>query len=290
MNSDWALSSAACSKPRSPPYGGRSGVARARGNGTSLRYVPYYERVLSSMKIKLIACEIAFRELCLCAAQARNVVDVQFLPKGLHDIPTKDMVARLQAEVDRANEGGYEAIVLAYGLCNNGTIGLSSPRVPLIIPRAHDCITFFLGARQRYRQHFDNNPGTFYRSPGWFERNFANVDGTVMEKLGLNKTYEEYVAKYGEENAKFIMETMGNPLKNYKQITYINTSVAGALDYERQAREEAQKKGWTFERLEGDTRLLQRLLDGDWGADDFLVLKPGEKLAPSNNEDIFVVR
>lgn len=242
------------------------------------------------MKIKLIACEIAFRELCLCVAEARNVVDVQFLPKGLHDIPNKDMMARLQAAVDKANEGDYEAIVLAYGLCNNGTVGLRSPRVPLIIPRAHDCITFFLGTRQRYRQHFDNNPGTFYRSPGWFERNFANVEGTVMEKLGLNKTYEEYVAKYGEENAKFIMETMGNLLRNYKQITYINTGVADALHYERQAREEAQKKGWKFEQLEGDTRLLQRLLNGEWDAADFLVLKPGETLGPSNNEDIFAAK
>ena len=106
------------------------------------------------MRLKLIACEIAFREICLCAANSRNVVDPQFLPKGLHDIETRDMVARLQEEIDGTDEK-YGAILLGYGLCNNGTVGLVARNAPLVLPKAHDCITFFLGSRRRYQEFFE---------------------------------------------------------------------------------------------------------------------------------------
>ena len=42
-----------------------------------------------------------------------------------------------------------EAIVLAYGLCGRGTAGLRPLRHKLVIPRAHDCITVFMGNCKR---------------------------------------------------------------------------------------------------------------------------------------------
>ena len=54
-------------------------------------------------RFKLIACEIMFREICFCASQSRNIIDIQFMPKGLHDIGESKMVIKLQAEIDQVD-------------------------------------------------------------------------------------------------------------------------------------------------------------------------------------------
>ncbi len=96
------------------------------------------------MFYKVIACEIAFRELCYAAAQSRNLIDFEFLTQGYHDIPATGRT-EIQKRIDAVPAGRYEAIVLGYGLCSNILTGLTTAHTPLVIPRAHDCITFFLG-------------------------------------------------------------------------------------------------------------------------------------------------
>ena len=36
------------------------------------------------MFLKVIACEISFREISFCAAQSPNIIDTEFLPQGYH--------------------------------------------------------------------------------------------------------------------------------------------------------------------------------------------------------------
>ena len=50
--------------------------------------------------------------------------------------------------------------------------------------------------------------------------------------------------------------------------------------HEQKAKEEAQEKGWNFTKLEGDIGLLQRLVDGKWNPDEFLVVQPGQRIKP----------
>ena len=47
------------------------------------------------LRLCCIACEISYRELCLLTARSRNIIDLDFLPKGLHDIETPDMLERI---------------------------------------------------------------------------------------------------------------------------------------------------------------------------------------------------
>jgi len=61
--------------------------------------------------------------------------------------------------------------------------------------------------------------------------------------------------------------------------------VADETVHESAARDEAERRGWAFERLEGSLVLLRRLIDGDWG-EDMLVLQPGERLAMSYDDDV----
>ncbi|MEW6355932.1 MAG: DUF1638 domain-containing protein [Planctomycetota bacterium] len=241
-------------------------------------------------RLKIIACEILYREICLCAANSRNVVDVQFMPKGLHDLESADMVAKIQAQIDATDPELYEAVLLGYALCNNGVVGLTARRSPLVIPRAHDCITLFFGSRKRYNEYFSQYPGTFFKTTGWSERDFVTVPNTVMEKLGLKKTYQEYVEKYGEDNARYIMEQMGAWKRNYTTMAFIDMGIAEFLEYDKAAARQAQENGWEYRRLKGDIGLIRRLLDGEWREDEFLVLQPGESIVASNDDRILAAK
>jgi len=85
-------------------------------------------------RLKFIGCEIIYREACALAASGPHRVDVEFLLKGLHDLPREDMLAKIQAVVDAANpEVGYEAVLLGYARCNDGLVGLKARQIPLVI-------------------------------------------------------------------------------------------------------------------------------------------------------------
>jgi hypothetical protein len=228
---------------------------------------------------KIIACEIMFREICYCASQSRNIIDIQFMEKGLHDIGEAKMAAKLQAAIDQADTKKYDAVLLGYGLCNNGIRGLHAG-LPLAVPRAHDCITLLLGSKEKYHEYFDNNPGTFFKSPGWIERDPgpAASEQSITSQLGMNKTYQEYLEKYGEENARYLMESLGDWYKNYKKLAYIDTHVGDFPHYKEQTKRQAIEKSWEYEELQGSLCLLERLMNGQWDTGDFLVVPPDKTI------------
>jgi hypothetical protein len=102
----------------------------------------------------------------------------------------------------------------------------------------------------------------------------------------MTMTYEELVAKYGEDNAKFLYDQLCNMTRNYSGITYIAMGIEPDDRFERQAREEAAERGWKFERVAGDMTLIQQLVDGPWLNDRFLVVQPGSRVAASFDEGI----
>jgi len=237
--------------------------------------------------MKVIACAVLFREVSLLAARSRNVIDTSFMPAGLHGIETGEMTRRLQKEVDATDPKIFDSVCLAYGLCNNGTEGLQAKDIPLVIPRAHDCITFFLGSKERYQKEFESCPGTYYRTSGWIERDFTAIDGRISERLGLNQSRQELVEKYGDELAEYIIEQTSGWKRSYSRLAFVDMGIADVQDYEREAVQEASEKGWRFQKLGGDLSLLRRLIEGQWDPDEFVVLQPGERLAASHDEKIF---
>ena len=121
------------------------------------------------MKLRVIACDVLYREVCQACAETKHATDVVFVPFGLHSSPTQ-LRERLQQEIDAADSQDYDALVLAYGLCSRGTAELEARSKKLVLPKAHDCITLLLGSRERYDEEFTGNPGTYYYSAGWVER------------------------------------------------------------------------------------------------------------------------
>ena len=243
---------------------------------------------------RLIACEVAYRECCLAAAVSPHIIDLQFLTQGLHDLESASMARRLQDEIDAIDTDRYRAILLGFGLCNNGIVGLRAPSIPLVVPRAHDCITLFLGSSQDYQKYFDANKGTYFLTTGWFERDKKNIESTIerddnmLRRMGLDKTYEEYVEIYGEEQARVIMDAMGGGLDHYTRIGHIEMNIAPEAEERvgEAARKGAAGRDWTYEKVKGRMDLFLELVGGRWDASRFLVVPPGQTIQPSHNDSI----
>jgi hypothetical protein len=237
------------------------------------------------MKLFTLACEVLARPLYLCAARSPHIVDIQLIERAQHNYPKK-LRQTLQDHLDRIQ--GYDAVLLGYGLCGQAIAGLQARHIPLVVPRAHDCITLFLGNRSRYNQQFSEQPGTFWYALDYIERDQNSASALSMgigSDNDLQAEYDKYVEKYGKENADYLMEVMGAWQAHYQRAVYIEMGVGDGASVEARARAEAERRGWAFERLEGDLVLLRRLLAGDW-ENDFLVVPPGGTIKMAADEGV----
>jgi hypothetical protein len=234
-----------------------------------------------------LTCEALSRTVYAAAAHAKPVITVQLYRQGLHNTP-KNLRITLQDALDAVPADTYDAILLVYGLCGNSTVGLTARHTPIVIPRAHDCITLYLGSRQRYQEEFDAHPGTYWYSLDYMERNEPGSNVALgAANLGvLDEIYDEYVEKYGKDNADYLMEVMGEWGNHYDRAVYIDMGSADGQAYEQMARDEAERRHWLFERRQGNRRLLDMLIRGEWPEDEFLIIPPGHTVVTSGDEGL----
>ncbi len=234
------------------------------------------------MRLRAIGCDVLRRELYWCAARAAHTVEVVLLPQGLHS--NSDLCRqRLQPTVDEADPERHDAVVLGYGLCNNALAGVRAGAVPLVVPRAHDCITLLLGSKERYAELFAERPGTYWYSSGWLECKDERAERVgPMAKSGLgparHAAFEELVARYGRDNAEYLADVMGAWQQNYTHGALIEFDFDRGRDLEEQVRAVCRERGWEFVRASGDLSLMQDGLDGRWDAERFLMVRPGERV------------
>ncbi len=242
------------------------------------------------MRLLLLSCESLTRAAYAAAARSPNIVDVTIVPRNRHQ--PDDIRARLQGRIDAAEGQPYQAIGLVYGLCGLATAGLQARSLPLVIPRAHDCITLHLGSRQRHEQELQKEPATYWYAQDYMERVQGTQAALAMgqgSQVDMDAIYETYCYKYGKQKADRLMAIMGNWLSHYKRAVFLTIDPSIVTPAEEEARAQAARRGWTFERLPADFSLIQRLCDGDWSEHDFLIVPPGGRTRPTYENDILTV-
>ena len=235
------------------------------------------------MRIHIIACRIFTRELSFLAAKSDNQIELTWVGRGLHNTPER-LCERLCGAVDelyRQLESGElehrpDFIVLGYGLCSKAVAGLRCRDIPLVIPRVDDCIALFMGSQERYLKEFSEAKGAYWLNSGWIEQSARLFDSDDMKR----RKWLEYAERFGEDNADYLIEVESSWEKNYSTLGYIHSEVHDLADNLRRAGEEAERKNWRLRELDGDLRLLKMMVDGTWNEEEFLILKPGQVIAP----------
>lgn len=241
---------------------------------------------METKRFKIIACCVLFRELSLCAAYSPHLIDVEFLHRSLHSEPDR-LREEVQKCIDKNVGAGYDALLMGYALCSNGLADLVARDTPLIIPRGHDCITLLLGSRAAYDEVFRDNPGTYFYTPGWIEREGLEKERTSVEgEAARARIYQEYVEKYGAENASYLMEMLHSWQKNYSRAMFIEMGLVDMEEHKEQVRALAREFNWQYDERKGDLRLIRALVNGEWDPADFIIVPPRARTVATYGEQI----
>jgi hypothetical protein len=173
--------------------------------------------------------------------------EVHFLDYGLHRVPAR-MTGTLQEMISGIEEPSL--IVLGYGLCGNGLKGLKAGVHTLLVPRVDDCIALLLGSYRTYMREFQAVPGTYYLSKGWLESGSHPL-----------KEYQEYVPRYGEKEAMWIMDQQ---YQHYERLVLVAHNQADLEAYRPQAQGVArfcQRWNMRYEEMLGSDAYVRRLAE-----------------------------
>lgn len=215
---------------------------------------------MNTPKRTLIACSMMEDEINSILKQLDISIPTVWMDRGFHNTPEK-LNNELQLQINNLQD--QDEILLAFGLCGNGTEGICSKNTKLILPRFDDCINLLLCTGQRTSRAL-TRADSLYLTRGW-----------TLDREAILQQYEIIKEQYDEEMCDIIMETMYG---HYHAVTVIDTGcydTAPVLDY---ARKTAGLLHFNVETRTGSIQILRQLLTGDW-KENFIVLPPGAKIS-----------
>jgi N-methylhydantoinase A/oxoprolinase/acetone carboxylase beta subunit len=248
-------------------------------------------------RYKLIICGVLQKEIDSLRARIPSDIELveTWLEQGLHREPDRlnALVKQAIAEAEEENEP-LDAILLGYGICSHGTIGVSSRKYRIVIPRAHDCITLFLGSKERYLEEFSRAPGTYWFTPGFVG---GKMQPGMSERFsGVYQQYEEEYEKYRkqfgtDELAKFVIDSQEQAwIRNYSRGAYVESGLPGGEALRDKAHRFCEARNWNFAEVRGDLGLVLDLISGNWDPGRFLVLEPGQTTVIGGVEEVIAAR
>lgn len=247
------------------------------------------------MRFKLIGCKLIQREIASIIAKTDNIVDVTLIRQDYHQTPEllRDVLQREIDEID-SNESRYtndltlndiDAILIAYGLCSNATVGIHSRKYKIVIPKAHDCSTLLMGSKEAYSDFFAESGGSYVYSRGWMEL------GINEDELRLERLRAEYMKKFEDEDTvEYLLDMEREMLKNYDTATFLNWPGFTPPEYEDRVKEIAKYHNWKYKRVDGNDSLISDLIEGRWSPERFVVLEPGQEITPSYDREVIKVK
>lgn len=215
----------------------------------------------------IIACDV-FKDELEAFGMGRTWNEIVYLEMGLHDQPDILRI-EIQKVIDRIEQNPtVKTILLLYGICGNGLVGIRSGRCRLVLPRAHDCVSILMGGPDTHQAFLKKHPGAYFYSPGWIRG--KRVPGPDREA----RLKEYYSEKYpdDEDLLEDLIEADHETFAHHDCAAYVD--VTGNAAAERYCRDCAASLGWEYRHLEGDPGMIVDLLSGNWDSRRFLVTQP----------------
>lgn len=232
-------------------------------------------------KVYVIACAVLAVDMKSYARNAGMELSYKFLEAGLHNNPAllKEKLQNAIDEISARNDG--ERIIIGYGVCGKGTIGVRSRTIPLVIPKVHDCIALFLGGDQAYKAQFKKYPGTYYLSAGWYEEQAEPMSQRRQQTwFGSEKIrFEDLVKSHGKETADTTFAFLNSWQKNYQRAAFIETGAKQSPKYEAHARDMAREYNWDYAKIKGSHDLVAKMMTLTASSDEILVVPPEHVIA-----------
>jgi hypothetical protein len=204
----------------------------------------------------ILACKTIAPELLFVMKKRGCDYPVSWIPPGNHLWPQK-LHSYIQHELDNIG-AGTEAVLLALGFCGNALVGIKAGKHRLVLPRAADCVTLFLGSGAKRREQ---GSGVFFFT-----------EGNIRTETSFINDLAKWTEKWGEKRAANILKTM---LENYKQTAVIDTGVSDIIKLKEELQPVTNLINAPVSVIQGDLRLFDALLAGNWNSDDFIVIEPG---------------
>ena len=186
-----------------------------------------------------------------------------FFDLGLHDDPSL-MRPTLQEKLDSLPTPS--TVMIGYGLCGNGVVGLEAGPHTLILPKAHDCIGMAYGSNEAHIAAQQANPGTYYLTRGWL--------GTGNDPL---EQYRRYVEQYGQERADRVVEAFYGHYTTVCLMAFSEDELEQVRPLAAPVVEFFQDR-WQLEYVErvGIPDFIERLVSTEnRNPEDFVVVEPG---------------
>ncbi len=239
------------------------------------------------MNLALVSCMVLSRDLSYSMINSDNLVHPFYLKQGLHDTPAKlkeaiqskiDEIEEMQASFGEGYHGKFDerkkfdAIIIGYGLCSNGVVGLQSKTIPLVIPRCDDCIALFLGSQERYLEYFKKHNGIYWLNKGWVE------NGCLPSKKYYEELYKHYTDEYDEDTAEYLIEQEIAHTKSYERLFFIKSDKYDDSKERSLVKQSAEEFEWEYEEADAKLTFIDDLVNGHWD-DRFLICNPGQTVA-----------
>ena len=194
------------------------------------------------MKKVLIACLMMELETKNALEVTGSDAEVIWMEKGLHNKP-ENLCVVLQKTIER---------------------GLHADTCRLVLPRIDDCITMFIGSRER-KARLENGKGIMFQTADW-----ADGDKSIAEIR--NSLYE----RFDEDEADELWEMMYG---NYDRIGVLDTHCYDLAPVVAEAERAAEQLGFKCCVFDASNDYLKELLAGPWPEERFIVKEPGEVIS-----------
>ena len=188
----------------------------------------------------LIACETLKDEIHKVMDLHQLEIPVHWMGNSLHAAPDRLREA-LQEVLNSIT--GLDQVLLGYGNCGNGLVGIKCPGAAMVIPRFGDCIDMLLNDNSALDEIRSN---TYFLTKGWLR-------GECPVTKDLNYQLKRYTYMMMIRTGSYDISEVQEELDAFSALTELEL-IEG----------------------EGSLTILEQLLTGHW-TQNFCVIPPGQK-------------